>query len=115
MLTGPAKQRKDALRSAEQMLTAAGIPVPVAGYVAEDPAGAQGLWDGQVTRRVAGSELVRSARALAETVIGWWPHLAVPESAPTAPEEPADTDLRGINAAAAADGGAVRDRAGVAR
>lgn len=120
VLTGPVKQRKDAVRAAEQMLTAAGIPVPVAGYIAEDPAGAQGLWDGQVTRRVAGSELVRSARALAETVIGWWPHLAVPEPTPTAPEEPAAPaagtgTATGVGTAAAVDGGAVRDRAGVAR
>lgn len=113
VLTGPTKRRKDAIRSAEQMLTAAGIPVPVAGYIAQDPAGAQGLWDGQVTRKVAGSELVRSARALAETVIDWWPHLAVP-TPPAATGTPAGPE-KGVEDAAVVDDAVVRDRAGVNR
>jgi hypothetical protein len=116
VLTGPAKQRKDAVRSAEQMLTAAGIPVPVAGYVAEDLAGAQGLWAGQVTRKVAGSDLVRSARALAETVIGWWPHLAVAEPTPTTPEASESTagDAAAVDGTVV-DGTAAHGRAGVNR
>jgi MinD-like ATPase involved in chromosome partitioning or flagellar assembly len=58
------------------VLDAAGLPVPVAGYVAEDPAAAAALWIGPVTKSLARSELVRSAGTLAETLLAWWPELA---------------------------------------
>ena len=76
VVTGPPRTRTEALRAAGEMLTAAGSPVPVAGFLADDPAGAKGLWAGQVTRKVAGSDLIRSATGIAETLIRWWPHLA---------------------------------------
>ena len=79
VVTAPAGQAKTAVRSATQLFAAAGVPVPVAGFWAWDPPGAAGLWAGQVTRRVAGSDLIRSARTLAETILGWWPHLAIPD------------------------------------
>ena len=41
----------------------------------DDPAGAGGLWAGELTRRFAGSELVRSVRAIAESVLAGWPEL----------------------------------------
>ena len=75
VVTGPTSKRKPAVRSADEMLTAAGIPVPVLGFWAEDRAGAEGLWAGMLTRRVAGSDLVRSARSIAEGVIQRYPHL----------------------------------------
>lgn len=76
VVTGPAKHRTQALRQVEQMQAAAGSPIPVAGFFAQDPQAAAALWGGQVTRRLAGSDLIRSARGIAETLIRWWPQLA---------------------------------------
>ena len=42
------------------------------GFVALDPAGARWLWAGELTRRFAGSDLVRTARATAESVLATW-------------------------------------------
>lgn len=69
-------QRRTAVKAAEQLLAAAGSPVPVAGFFAQDAAAAERLWIGEVNRKLAKSELIGSARSLAETVIGWWPQLA---------------------------------------
>ena len=63
------------------MLASIGSPAPVVGFVARDPAGARGLWAGELTRRFAGSDLVRTARATAESVLAAWPELV-----PVAPE-----------------------------
>ena len=52
------------------MLASIGSPVPVVGFLAQDPAGAQGLWAGVMTRRFAGSDLVRSTRVIAEVGAG---------------------------------------------
>jgi len=76
VVTDSPAHRRTAVKAAGQMLAAAGSPVPVAGFLARDPAGAQRLWSGEVTRKLAKSELIGSARSLAETVIGWWPQLA---------------------------------------
>ncbi len=86
VVTGPANTRKEALAAAGQMLTTVGSPVSVAGFFAVDPAGAKALWAGEVTRKLAGSELIRSARSIAERVIAWWPQLAA--TPPPAPEQP---------------------------
>ena len=67
------------------MLASIGSPAPVVGFVARDPAGARGLWAGELTRRFAGSDLVRTARATAESVLAAWPEL-VPAVAPEAGE-----------------------------
>jgi hypothetical protein len=48
---------------------------------AHDPGGVRGLWEGRVTRRLAGSELLRSARAVAESVLSTWPELVRPAAA----------------------------------
>ena len=74
-----------AVEQVRQVLEAAGSPVPVAGLFAEDPAGIALLREGAVTRRLLGSDLVRSVQALTETVLGWWPQLlgdAGPAAAP---------------------------------
>ncbi len=67
---------RTAVGQVRQLLQAAGSPVPVAGVFAEDPAGIALLRDGVLTRRLLGSDLVRSAQSLAETVLAWWPQLA---------------------------------------
>jgi len=89
VVTDSPAQRSTAVKAAGHMLAAAGSPVPVAGFFARDPAGAQRLWAGEVNRKLAKSELISSARSLAETVIGWWPQLADRDDASAPPPTPA--------------------------
>ncbi len=76
VVTAPVKARRAAVEQVEQVLASIGSPVPVLGCFAQDPAAAQALWAGVVTRRLAGSDLVRSARSVAEAVLATWPSLA---------------------------------------
>jgi hypothetical protein len=72
-------RRKDsagAVRQVTRMLEAVGSPIPVAGVFAEDAAAARELAAGEMTRRLTGSDLLRSAGELATVVRAWWPHLA---------------------------------------
>jgi hypothetical protein len=70
------KDSKRALADAREVLNAARLPVPVAGYLADDPDTVEALYRGEVTTRVVNSDLIASARTLAQTLIGWWPELA---------------------------------------
>ena len=72
---------KTAVGQVRQLLEAAGSPIPVVGVFADDPAGVALLRAGQLSRRLLGSELIRSGRSLAETVLAWWPQLLPPELA----------------------------------
>ena len=76
VVTAPVKVRRAAIEQVEQVLASIGSPTPVLGCLAQDPAAAQALWAGVVTRRLAGSDLVRSARSVAESVLTTWPSLA---------------------------------------
>lgn len=82
----PGQPGRAAVGQVRQVLEAAGFPVPVAGVFAEDPAGAALLREGELSRRLLGGELVRSARALVDTVLGWWPELVQPAAEPALPE-----------------------------
>ena len=75
VVTGPPKARRFSLEQARQVLASIGLPVPVLGFLPFDPVGAQGLWAGVMTRRFAGSDLVRAARSVAESVLTSWPSL----------------------------------------
>ena len=75
VVTGPPKARRFSLEQASQVLASIGSPVPVVGFLPDDPVGVQGLWAGVMTRRFAGSDLVRSARSVAESVLTSWPSL----------------------------------------
>ena len=75
VVTGPPKARRFSLEQARQVLASIGSPVPVVGFLPFDPVGAQGLWAGVMTRRFAGSDLVRSVRSVAESVLTSWPSL----------------------------------------
>ena len=85
VVTGPPGSRREAVKSVTQMLASAGSPVPVAGFFPHDPAGVERFWAGEVTKKLAKSEIVQSATALAETVIGWWPEI-VPDGQPPGDE-----------------------------
>jgi hypothetical protein len=52
--------------------------IPVAGYLADDEKAVQGLRDGVVTKRLVGSDLLKSARGLTQTLTGWFPELGWP-------------------------------------
>lgn len=85
----PGREGKAALRQVQQLLEACGSAVPVAGLFADDTAGADGLRAGELSRRLLGSELVRSGRALAETVLSWCPQLLTPSTTPSTTTSPA--------------------------
>lgn len=87
------KERRTAVEQVEQVLASIGSPAPVLGGWAVDPAAAQALWAGVVTRRLAGSELVRSARSIAEAVLRTWPMLMVTD--PSVPEQ--STSLQAVH------------------
>ena len=59
VVTGELRDRRSSVEQVRQVLASIGSPAPVIGFVAHDPAGARGLWAGELTRRFAGSELVR--------------------------------------------------------
>jgi hypothetical protein len=89
VVTAAPKERRAAVEQVRQVLASIGSPAPVLGAVAFEPAGAQALWAGVVTRRLAGSELVRSARSIAEAVLAAWPSLTAAQVPSGQPEQAA--------------------------
>jgi len=75
VVTGELQDRRSSCEQVRQVLASIGSPAPVVGFMARDPAGARGLWAGELTRRFAGSDLVRSVRETAESVLASWPEL----------------------------------------
>jgi hypothetical protein len=75
---------------------AATSTIPVLGFLAEDPRAVAGLREGELSRRPLGSELIRSARTLAESLLDWWPEFTL--ASPAQPDSPDPTP-----SAAAAD------------
>ncbi|MGS0685110.1 hypothetical protein ACVBEQ_08155 [Nakamurella sp. GG22] len=76
VVKGELRDRRSAVEQVRQLLASIGSPASVIGFVAHDPVGARGLWAGELTRRFAGSDLVRSVRSTAEAVLAGWPELA---------------------------------------
>lgn len=74
------QDRKTAVRQVTSMLASLGSPIPVAGVFIEDTAAAAELAEGKHTRRVRNSDLLKSAKALAQTLTSWWPQLADPSA-----------------------------------
>lgn len=107
VVTARSKDRRDALGQVRQLLGAAGSPVPVAGFVPYDRAAVELLRAGVPGRRLAGSDLLRSVRALAETVVSWWPQLAGSPAPPAGPGTAAG-DTSGAAGAGVAGGMAER-------
>ena len=77
VVTGELRDRRSSCEQVRQVLASIGSPAPVIGFVARDPAAARGLWAGELTRRFTGSDLVRTARSLAESVLATWPELVL--------------------------------------
>lgn len=62
--------------------------VPVAGFIAHDDKAAEALRDGLVTKRLLGSDLLKSARELAQTLTSWFPELVGMPAPPVVPTQP---------------------------
>ena len=75
VVRAPAREQKTAVTQVRHLLESVGSPAQVVGALADDPPGAAGLYGGQLTRRVSGSELVRSATGIAETLLASYPDL----------------------------------------
>ena len=93
----PARDGRRVVGEVRQVLAsqAASSTIPVLGFLAEDTRGVAGLRAGELSRRLLGSELIRSARTLAETLLDWWPELT--PAAAAQPDSPEPT----LNVAAA--------------
>jgi MinD-like ATPase involved in chromosome partitioning or flagellar assembly len=74
MLADP-RERRTVLGQAGHMLEAAGLPIPVAGWMAHDRPAVTALRGGEMTRALRGSELVRSVTELTASMIRLWPQL----------------------------------------
>ncbi len=81
---------RTAVGQVQQMLDAAGSPIPVVGLYAEDPSGIAMLREGQLTRRLLRSELIGSVRTLTETVLSSWPQLLASPARPALLATPTD-------------------------
>ncbi|MHA3700754.1 hypothetical protein ACXR2U_01100 [Jatrophihabitans sp. YIM 134969] len=60
--------------------------VPVAGWIADDPGTIALLRQGVVTKKVAGSDLLRSVSSVVEALLSWWPQLCGVQLEPRSPE-----------------------------
>jgi hypothetical protein len=84
----PARDHREVTADVTAMLSAARIPVPVAGCLAWDPLSAADLQAGQVPRRRRRAGLMASARAVTEQLFALWPELAAAPAADPAQELP---------------------------
>ena len=75
VVVAPARDKSRSTDEVKRMLDAAGSPVPVAGFIAADPKGADALWEGVRTKKFEKSALLSSARELTQTLLAWWPEL----------------------------------------
>lgn len=81
----PPRERKARVEDLRAHLTAdpATSEVPVAGWIADDPRAIELMQQGQVTKKLTSSDLVRSASGLVEALLSWWPQLRGVETQPT--------------------------------
>jgi hypothetical protein len=90
----PPRSHASAMRQVQQVLAVEGptSTIPVVGFVADDPRGVEALWSPEPSKRLLGSEFMRSVHTLSETLLTWWPqfHAGAPAhwSAPPAPAAP---------------------------
>jgi hypothetical protein len=83
-------QRRDsrsAVSQVQQALAsqAATSTIPVIGSLAEDSRSVDGLRAGELTKRLLGSDLLKSAKTLADTLTGWFPELIGMPAPPVVP------------------------------
>jgi hypothetical protein len=81
------RDSRSALSQVQQALAsqAATSTVPVIGSLAEDSRAVDGLRAGELTKRLLGSDLLKSAKALADTLTDWFPELIGMPARPVVP------------------------------
>jgi hypothetical protein len=86
----PSRDGRWAVGEVQRVLAsqAATSTIPVLGFLAEDARGVAGLRAGKLSRRLLGSDLIRSARTLAETLLDWWPEFTPASGAQPHSREP---------------------------
>ena len=86
----PSRDGRRAAADARRVLAsqAATSTIPVLGFLAEDARGVAELRAGELSRRLLGSELITSARTLAETLLSWWPEFRPVSAAQADSPEP---------------------------
>jgi hypothetical protein len=76
VLLADERDHGEAIVQAEQMLRADGSPIPVAGWVADDPASVAALRAGEWTKSLRRGPLVTSVGELAASLTRMWPVMA---------------------------------------
>ena len=86
-VVAPSRTARARVAQVQQALAAQATTstVPVAGFIAHDEKSAEALRDGVVTKRLLGSDLLKSAKELAQTLTGWFPEVAGFPIPPIAP------------------------------
>jgi hypothetical protein len=86
----PPRSARTAVQQVQQTLTsqASTSTIPVVGCLAEDPRGVQELRAGELNKRLLSTDLIKSARGLVQTLMGWFPAAAATQS-PVAPAQAA--------------------------
>jgi hypothetical protein len=86
----PARDARGAVSQVQQALASQAdtSTIPVIGSLAEDRRGVEGLRAGEVSKRLLGSDLLKSARTLTERLTGWFPELVGMPSPPVMPGSP---------------------------
>lgn len=89
VVRGAARERHAALGHVHGLLDAVGSPVPVVGFVPDDPRAVAALRAGGYADRVRRTRLARAAGQVAESLLAGWPALAaappntwIPDSGP---------------------------------
>jgi len=75
VMLAEARRRRTVLAQSTHVFDAAGLPIPVLGWMAEDRPGVVALRGGQMTRALRSSVLLRSVGELRTSLIRWWPQL----------------------------------------
>lgn len=107
VISGPQKTKAKALAETTALLASIGSPARVAGFIPHDQQGAQDLWGGSATRRLAGSPLIRSVRQLAEHLLRAQPVL-IPAELPAAANESVAAEVLLERESSSVEFGAVR-------
>ena len=72
-----AREHKARIADLRTHLTAdpATSEIPVAGWIADDPRAITLMREGQVTKKLTTSDLIRSTSSIVEALLSWWPQL----------------------------------------
>ena len=86
-VVAPARSASGAVNQVQQVLAAQATTstIPVLGYLADDRRGVEGLRNSDLSKRVLGSDLFRSAKSLVAALTGWFPEVIGMPAPPVMP------------------------------